>query len=62
MANGQECWAFGLTKYARADMDNVEEYLGKRSQSLPAKAPMPMASQYYLKVDISEELEEGVAS
>jgi hypothetical protein len=58
MANGQECWEFGSTQYVRAAIDNVEEYPRKRSQSLPAKAPTLMASQYRPKVDISKELEE----
>ncbi len=47
IANDQECWAWGSKQYVQAAMDNVQEYLGKRGQSFPAKAPMPMASKYY---------------
>ena len=54
MANEQQCWAFGSTQHVSAAIDNVEEYLGKRGISLPAKAPTPMASQYRPEVDISE--------
>ena len=56
MSNSQKCWAFGSTQYVRAAVDNVEEYLGKKGQKLPAKEPTPLSSKYRPEVDISEEL------
>ena len=46
MANSQKFWAFGSTQYVRATVDNVEEYLGKKGQRLPAKALTPLSSKY----------------
>ena len=54
MANSQKCWAFGSTQYVRAAVDNVEEYLGKKGQKLPAKELTPLSSKYRPEVDISE--------
>ena len=53
MANSQKCWAFGSTQYVRAAVDNVEEYLDKKGQKLPAKALTPLSSKYRPEVDIS---------
>ena len=55
-------WAFRSTQYVRAAVDNVEEYLGKKGQKLPAKAPPPLSSKYRPEVDISEELGEDESS
>ena len=56
MENGQECWAFGSTQYVRAEVENVEEYLGKKGEKISAKALTPLSSKYRPEVDISEEL------
>ena len=32
--------------YVRAAVDNVEEYLGKKGQKIPAKAPTPLSIKY----------------
>ena len=54
--------AFASTQYVRAAVDNVEEYLGKKGQKLPAKALNPLSRKYRLEVDISEELGEDEGS
>ena len=40
----------------------MEDYLGKKGQKVPAKAPTPLSSQYRPEVDISEELGEDEGS
>ena len=62
MANSQKCWEFGSTQYVRAAVDNVEEYLGKKGQKIPAKALTPLSIKYRPEVDISEELGEDKGS
>ena len=43
LENGQKCWAFGSKQYVEAAVNNVTDYLKKRSLSLPAKCPSPMS-------------------
>ena len=43
-------------------VDNVEEYLGKKGQKIPAKALTPLSIKYRPEVDISEELGEDEGS
>ena len=62
MANSQKCWAFGLTQYVRAAVDNVEEYIGTKGQKLQPKAKTLLSSKYRPEVDISDELDEDEAS
>ena len=62
MENGQECWAFGSTQYVRAEVENVEEYLGNRREKLAAKALTPLSIKYCPEVDINEELADEEAS
>ena len=62
MANIHKRWALGSNQYVRAEVDNVEEYLGKKGQKLPAKALDPLSSKYRPEVDISEELGEDEGS
>ena len=54
--NGQEAWSFSSSQYVQAAVSNVEEYLKKRGQSLPAKAPAPFATGYRPEIDVTDEL------
>ena len=58
MANIQKCWAFGSTQYIRAEVDNMEEYLGTKGQKRQPKATTPLSRKYRPEVDISGELDE----
>ena len=62
MMNGQQCWAFGSTQYVQAAVTNVEEYLSKRNERLPARAGAPLSNGYRPEVDVTEELGESEAS
>ena len=61
MANSHKCWAFVSTQYVRVPVDNVEEYLGTKGQTLQLKATTPLSSKYRPEVDITDELDEDEA-
>ncbi len=54
--NGVNCWSFGSAQYVKSAVTNVETYLKKRGESLPARAKTPLSNGYRPEVDISEEL------
>ena len=56
--NGQKAWAFGSKQYVEAAVNNVVEYLKKRNQKLPYKAPNPLSCSYQPEIDLSKELGE----
>ena len=62
LENGEECWAFGLTQYVRAAVDNVEEYLAKKENKLQAKAPAALSNGYRPEVDTTKGLDAAEAS
>ena len=62
MPNGQQCWAFGSAQYVKAAVTNVEEYLSKIGQSLPARAKTPLSANYRPELDVSDELGPDEAS
>ena len=61
-SNGVEAWAFRSTQYVQTAVNNVEEYLVKKGQSLKAKALDPLPSGYCPEIDVSEELRPEEAS
>ena len=62
MTNSQKCWAFGLTQYVRAAVDNVEEYLGTKGAETSPQGNDSFIKQVFPEVDISDELDEDEAS
>ena len=56
LTNGIEAWAFGSTQYVQAAVQNVEEYLHRKGEKLPAKAPTPLSHGYRPEIDVSPEL------
>ena len=44
MPNGIMAWVFGSSKYVQDAVKNVETYLKKKGESLPAKARTPLSS------------------
>lgn len=46
MENGTFYWICGSSKYVRAAVANVEDYLSKRDEKLPRKAETPLLSNY----------------
>ena len=56
MPNGIMAWVFGSSKYVQDAVKNVETYLKKKGESLPAKARTPLSSGYRPEIDTSEEL------
>ena len=62
LENGIKCWAFGSTQYCKAAVDNVEEYLKAKGETLQAKAPTPLSSGYRPELDVSPELNDKDAS
>ena len=56
LENGQRCWAFGSKQYVEAAVQNVIDYLKKREQSLPVRAPTPMSSGYRPEIGVTPEL------
>ena len=60
--NGTDCWAFGSAQYVKAAVKNVEDYLQKKGESLPARCKSPLANGYRPEVDISDELDPEDAS
>ena len=62
MENGTFCWSCGSSKYVRAAVANVEDYLSKRDEKLPRKAETPLSSNYRPELDVSKELNQSQAS
>ena len=62
MENGTKCWSLGSSKYVRAAVQNVEDYLDRFDQKLPTKANTPFSSNYRPELDISRELNNTYAS
>ena len=60
--NGAEAWAFDFKQYVEEAVNNVVDYLEKRSQKLVAKAPTPLTSGYCPEIDVTEELDAADAS
>ena len=60
--NGTKCWAFGSSQYVQEAVKNVEEWLKKRSRSLPRKAEAPFKAGYRPELDVSQELGPDEAS
>ena len=60
--NGAKAWAFGSAQYVKNAVENVETYLRKKGESLPAKARTPLSHGYRPELDISDELGAGEAS
>ena len=56
LRNWVKSWAFGYAQYIQADVINVEEYLSKKMEAIPARSPTPLSNTYQLDIDISEEL------
>ncbi|KAL7528322.1 hypothetical protein ACHAXR_005938, partial [Thalassiosira sp. AJA248-18] len=62
LENGTSCWAFGSAQYVHAAVDNVETYLKKKGETLPAKAPTPLSTGYRPEIDLTPELGAADAS
>ena len=57
LENGTLCWAFGLTQYVNAAVDNVETYLKEKvKKPLQAKAPTLLSHGYCPEIDLSSNL------
>ena len=56
MPNGIMAWVFGSSKYVQDAVNNVETYLKKKGESLPAKAKTPLSNGYRPEIDTSDEL------
>ena len=54
--------SFGSAQYVKAAVSNVEEYLSKIGQSLPARAKTPLSANYRPELDVSDELGPDEAS
>jgi hypothetical protein len=57
LENGVSCWAFGSAQYVKTAVKNVEDYLEKKGESLPARASTPLSNGYRPEIDISDELD-----
>ena len=56
MNNGVQVLSFGSAQYVKAAVNNVEEYLTKQGESLPAGAKSPLFNGYFLDIDTSDEI------
>ena len=56
LETGVKVWAFGSAQYVQAAVQNVEDYLAKRNEVLPARVKTPLSNGYRPEVDTSEEL------
>ena len=54
--NGVKALAFGSAQYVKADVKNVEEYLEKKREKLPACAQTPLSNGYRPKIHVTDEL------
>ena len=55
-------WDFGSKHYVEAAVNNVADYLSKRSQNMVAKAPTPLSSVYRPEVDVTRGLDAADSS
>ena len=46
LENGAKAWGFGSAQYVKDAVRNVETYVKKRGEVLPAKASTPLSSAY----------------
>ena len=56
LQNGAKAWSFSSSQYVRAAVNNVEQYLAKRNEKLPAKAETPIQTSYRPEIDVTPEL------
>ena len=62
MESGTKCWSLRSSKYVRAAIQIVEDYLDKHDQTLLTKANTPFSSNYRPELDVSNELTNTYAS
>ena len=56
MENGIKYWSLGSSKFVRAAIQNVEDYLDRYDQKLPTKANTRFSSNFRPELDVSKEL------
>ena len=62
LETGVKVWAFGSSQYVQAAVKNVEDYLGKKGENLPARVKTPLSNGYRPEVDTTDELGPAEAS
>ena len=56
LGNGETCWAFRSSQYIQNAVNNVEYYLQKKWDKLPARENYPWSRKYRSETDVSPEL------
>ena len=56
LGNGETCWAFISSQYIQNAVNNVEYYLQKKLDKLPARENYPWSRKYRSETDVSPEL------
>ena len=62
LENGTKCWSFSSSQYVQSAVKNVEDYLMKTGEKLPARVKSPWPTNYCPESDISPELSPAMAS
>lgn len=55
--NDRECWTMNSSKYIESAIENIEEYLSKKSMELPKRIITPFSNNYDPHLDESRELD-----
>jgi transposase InsO family protein len=62
LPNGAKAWGQSSSHYIQTAVGNLETWMKEHQYKLPRKAPTPMVASYRPEVDVSEELDAGLAN
>ena len=62
LPNGVKAWGQSSSHYIQIAVGNLESWMKDKQYKLPRKAPTPMVASYRPEIDVSPELDAGLAN